>query len=146
MHAVKWLPTACLLAGAVDLTCAAENLPQAGNFPDRPIRLIVPVTVGGSTDIVARIIAVSLARELNQQFVIDNRSGAGGIIGSDVVEAGCKTVIGSRCKQSGMFWSQTGAENILALRCIHSSRRIQDFWQFRLDQHAARNAHQSFAA
>ena len=85
MHAVKWLPAACLLAGAVDLTCAAENLPQAGNFPDRPIRLIVPVTVGGSTDIVARIIAVSLARELNQQFVIDNRSGAGGIIGTDLV-------------------------------------------------------------
>ena len=71
---------------------------------------------------------------------------AGWFIGSGVVEAGCKTVIGSRCKQSGMFWSQTGAENILALRCIHSSRRIQDFWQFRLDQHAARNAHQSFAA
>ena len=71
---------------------------------------------------------------------------AGWFIGSGVLEAGCKTVIGSRCKQSGMFWSQTGAENILALRCIHSSRRIQDFWQFRLDQHAARNAHQSFAA
>ena len=85
MHAVKWLPAACLLAGAVDCACAAENLPQGGNFPDRPIRLIVPVTVGGSTDIVARIIAVSLARELNQQFVIDNRSGAGGIIGTDLV-------------------------------------------------------------
>jgi len=64
---------------------------------------------------------------------------AGCFIGSGVVEAGCKTVIGGRCKQSGMFWSESGAENILALRCIHSSRRLEDFWKFRLNEHAARN-------
>jgi len=64
---------------------------------------------------------------------------AGYFIGSGVVEAGCKTVIGARCKQSGMFWSEAGAENILALRCIHSSRRLDAFWQYRLDSHAARN-------
>jgi hypothetical protein len=64
---------------------------------------------------------------------------AGWFIGSGVVEAGCKTVIGGRCKQSGMFWSESGAENILALRCIHSSRRLEDFWKYRLNQHAARN-------
>jgi hypothetical protein len=64
---------------------------------------------------------------------------AGLFIGSGVVEAGCKTVIGGRCKQSGMFWSKSGAENILALRCIHSSRRLEDFWKYRLNQHAARN-------
>jgi hypothetical protein len=55
----------------------------------------------------------------------------GYFIGSGVVEAGCKTVIGSRCKQSGMFWSESGAENILALRCIHASGR--------LDERASRN-------
>ena len=64
---------------------------------------------------------------------------AGLFIGSGVVEAGCKTVIGGRCKQSGMFWSKSGAENILALRCIHSSHRLEDFWKYRLNQHAARN-------
>lgn len=64
---------------------------------------------------------------------------AGWFIGSGVVEAGCKTVIGGRCKQSGMFWSESGAENILALRCIHSSRRLEDFWRDRLNQQAARN-------
>lgn len=64
---------------------------------------------------------------------------AGLFIGSGVVEAGCKTVIGGRCKQSGMFWSESGAENILALRCLHSSRRLEDFWKYRLNQHAARN-------
>jgi len=45
-------------------------------------------------------------------------------IGSGVVEAGCKTVIGSRCKQSGMFWGKPGAENVLALRCLSASRRL----------------------
>jgi hypothetical protein len=64
---------------------------------------------------------------------------AGYFIGSGVVEAGCKTVIGGRCKQSGMFWSKSGAENILALRCIHTSRRLDDFWKHRLNTHAARN-------
>jgi hypothetical protein len=63
----------------------------------------------------------------------------GYFIGSGVVEAGCKTIIGGRCKQSGMFWSESGAENILALRCIHSSRRLEDFWKDRLNQRAARN-------
>lgn len=64
---------------------------------------------------------------------------AGYFIGSGVVEAGCKTVIGGRCKQSGMFWSESGAENILALRCIHSSRRLEEFWKYRLNEHAAHN-------
>jgi hypothetical protein len=60
-------------------------------------------------------------------------------IGSGVVEAGCKTVIGARCKQSGMFWSKPGAENILALRCLHRSNHLDDFWKHRLNNHAARN-------
>jgi len=60
-------------------------------------------------------------------------------IGSGVVEAGCKTVIGSRCKQSGMFWGTPGAENILALRCIHASRRRDQFWKERLNARAAGN-------
>jgi len=63
----------------------------------------------------------------------------GYFIGSGVVEAGCKRVIGGRCKQSGMFWSESGAENILALRCIHNSRRLEEFWKDRLNAHAARN-------
>lgn len=63
----------------------------------------------------------------------------GYFIGSGVVEAGCKTIMGGRCKQSGMFWSEPGAENVLALRCIHSSRRWEEFWKHRLNQHAARN-------
>jgi hypothetical protein len=65
--------------------------------------------------------------------------GKGYFIGSGVVEAGCKTVIGARCKQSGMFWGQEGATNILAFRCIHASRRLDTFWKERLNAHAAEN-------
>lgn len=70
----------------------------------------------------------------------------GYFIGSGVVEAGCKTVIGARCKQSGMRWSKPGADNILALRCIHASRRTSEFWKHRLNQHAARNDSLALAA
>jgi hypothetical protein len=70
----------------------------------------------------------------------------GFFIGSGVIEAGCKTVIGARCKQSGMFWSEPGAENVLALRCIHRSRRLAEFWKERLDAHAARNDSLDLAA
>jgi hypothetical protein len=70
----------------------------------------------------------------------------GFFIGSGVIEAGCKTVIGARCKQSGMFWSVPGAENVLAFRCIHASRRIGDFWKYRLNQHAARKESLPLAA
>lgn len=70
----------------------------------------------------------------------------GYFIGSGVVEAGCKTVIGARCKQSGMFWGQEGAENILAFRCINASRRLDPFWKERLNAHAAANDALSLAA
>jgi hypothetical protein len=63
----------------------------------------------------------------------------GFFIGSGVIEAGCKTIIGARCKQSGMFWGVPGAENILALRCVSASRRLDDFWKMRLNDHAAAN-------
>jgi hypothetical protein len=63
----------------------------------------------------------------------------GFFIGSGVIEAGCKTVIGARCKQSGMFWSSPGAEKILAFRCIHLSQRTDAFWKDRLNQRFAEN-------
>ena len=52
-------------------------------------------------------------------------------VGSGVVEAGCKTVIGKRLKQSGMEWTVLGANAILALRCCQVSGRIEEFWEQR---------------
>jgi hypothetical protein len=52
-------------------------------------------------------------------------------VGSGVIEAGCKTVIGSRLKQSGMFWTVRGANAIIALRCCHLNGRFEDYWEGR---------------
>ena len=52
-------------------------------------------------------------------------------VGSGVIEAGCKTVIGSRCKQSGMIWTVRAANAILALRCCHINGRFEDYWEAR---------------
>ena len=53
-------------------------------------------------------------------------------IGSGVVEAGCKTVIGQRLKQSGMEWTVRGANAIIALRCVMKSNRLEDYWESRV--------------
>ncbi len=53
------------------------------------------------------------------------------IVGSGVIEAGCKTVIGSRLKQSGRFWTRRGANAIIALRCCHLNGRFGDYWEAR---------------
>jgi len=52
----------------------------------------------------------------------------GMFIGSGVIEAGCKSVVGKRCKQSGMFWSESGAENILTLRIARQNGRYDSIW------------------
>ena len=52
-------------------------------------------------------------------------------VGSGVIEAGCKSVIGSRLKQSGMFWTVRGANAILALRCCYFNGRFEEYWEAR---------------
>lgn len=63
----------------------------------------------------------------------------GWFIGSGVVEAGCRTVVGTRLKQSGMFWSEAGATGVLDFRTLLLSGRFDDFWRDRANAHAARN-------
>jgi hypothetical protein len=52
-------------------------------------------------------------------------------VGSGVIEAGCKTVVASRLKRSGMFWTVRGANAILALRCCHLNGQFEDYWEAR---------------
>jgi tripartite-type tricarboxylate transporter receptor subunit TctC len=75
----------CLIATMVTTALLAGLASGAGaDYPSRPIRLIVPYPPGGNADIVARIIAQKLGENLGQQIVIDNRGGAGGLIGEEL--------------------------------------------------------------
>ena len=74
-----------LLALALAIPFAGPSRAQAPTYPERPVRLIVPFPPGGATDVNARILAAELSALLKQQFVIDNRPGASGTIGIDMV-------------------------------------------------------------
>lgn len=71
-----WLPALLL--------CMA-SLAHAQNYPTRPIRVVVPQPPGGTMDTMARAIGEQLSRQMGQQFVVDNRSGANGIVGGEIV-------------------------------------------------------------
>jgi tripartite-type tricarboxylate transporter receptor subunit TctC len=70
-----------LLAFAATLPAAHA---QAGKWPEKSVRMIVPLAPGGGTDIVARMLAARLTAEFGQQFISDNRAGAGGAIGAEI--------------------------------------------------------------
>src|SRR5262245_10946746 len=73
-----------LAAGAAVLP-ALSRVARAQAYPTRPVRVIVPFGSAGATDIVARLIAQWLSERLGQQFIIDNRPGAGSNLGTEAV-------------------------------------------------------------
>jgi tripartite-type tricarboxylate transporter receptor subunit TctC len=74
---------ACCALAALCL-CDARAQPIPASYPARPIRLIVPFAASGAGDFVARPLSARLGEALGQQFVIDNRPGAGGVLGADI--------------------------------------------------------------
>lgn len=78
MTTIKTFAAACLLA-----TSAMGTLAHAA-YPDRPIRLVVPFPPGGSTDVVARLVATKAEKIIGQSIIIDNRGGAGSLIGTEI--------------------------------------------------------------
>jgi tripartite-type tricarboxylate transporter receptor subunit TctC len=73
-----------LLAGAL-LLCAAVAAAADTGYPNRAVKVIVPFAPGGGADVIARLVFAKLGTRLGQAFVIDNRGGAGGIVGTDAV-------------------------------------------------------------
>ena len=67
------------------LTCLAATAAHAQPFPSKTIRMIVPFAPGGGTDVIARHLAAGMTESLKRQVVVDNRAGANGIIGSEIV-------------------------------------------------------------
>ena len=78
---------------------------------------------------VERIVTLSMRDRDRMRYGDFRRQGL--FVGSGVLEAGCRTVIGQRLKQSGMHWTVRGANNIIALRCCILSNHWEDFWEHR---------------
>lgn len=80
---VRMLTAVVLLA--LGQASAAQQAQGSGGYPGRPVRVIVPVAAAGGTDIIARIVLTKLSDVVGRPFVIDNRPGAGGILGNEIV-------------------------------------------------------------
>ncbi len=76
-------PLSLLIAAALAVPAASTIAAQT--YPERPVRLVVPFGAGGSYDPVARVIAVYVGESMKQQIIVDNRGGASGIIGADII-------------------------------------------------------------
>ncbi len=74
-----------LVLAAIACSGSGAASAQTGAYPSRPVRIIVPFTPGGTTDIFARLVGEKLSQSLGQQFVIENRGGAGGNLGAEAV-------------------------------------------------------------
>ncbi len=71
------------IAAALAALCALAAAPALAEFPDRPVKIIVPFPPGGGTDLIARMIGAGMAEELGQPFIIENKAGGGTVIGTD---------------------------------------------------------------
>jgi tripartite-type tricarboxylate transporter receptor subunit TctC len=74
-----------VLSGFVVCGLLIASVAAAQSYPTRPVRIVIPLSPGGTTDVPGRIIAQKLSEKLGQQFYVENRAGAGGTIGTDFV-------------------------------------------------------------
>jgi tripartite-type tricarboxylate transporter receptor subunit TctC len=81
---VSFTKRAGFLISALVIACGF-TAPASAQYPDKPVRIVVPVAAGGGVDVMARLLAQKLSERWGQQFVVENRAGAAGIIGSKAV-------------------------------------------------------------
>src|SRR5512136_871803 len=74
----------CMLFSALALLLVAPAAHAADAYPSRPVHLIIPFPPGGSNDVVGRVFAAALGERLGQTVVVENRSGAGGVVGTEL--------------------------------------------------------------
>ncbi|SEA70357.1 tripartite tricarboxylate transporter substrate binding protein [Variovorax sp. YR216] len=77
--------TALNLVAWAALTVVAGSAAAQSSWPTKPVRIVVPFAPGGTTDILARAVAPELSKAFGQQFIVDNRAGAGGNVGAEIV-------------------------------------------------------------
>jgi tripartite-type tricarboxylate transporter receptor subunit TctC len=75
----------CLTFWAISAAAMTAPVVQAQNYPVKPVRIVVPTAPGGGTDLIGRLLAQNLSSQLGQQFIVDNRGGAGTTIGTAAV-------------------------------------------------------------
>ncbi|MBO9354827.1 tripartite tricarboxylate transporter substrate binding protein [Bordetella petrii] len=110
-----------LLRALTLAACCAGTVAAHAQYPDKPVRLIVPFPPGGNIDATARIISGGLAERLGQPVVVENRAGAAGIVGSEYV---------ARAEPDGytMLLGSTGA--LAPLRSLHPKAQLQPTQDF----------------
>ncbi len=78
----------CRITLALALLLSLGAAPQAQDYPNRPVKIVVPYPAGGSNDVIARILAQRLSEDTKQQFIVENRPGANGNVGAAAVATG----------------------------------------------------------
>ena len=98
---------ACALAAVTAIWVANPMPAVAQQWPDKPVRILVPFPPGGGTDIQARLLSTAFQKSMGQNFIVDNRTGASGLIASQLaVESPRRTATPFSSRPAASRWSQ----------------------------------------